>query len=318
MTGSPDLKLRSFDRTKLRRSFRQVQWDISGKVTDVVGTVIEARMAGAHLGNVVNIAVTGQDDVLAEVVGFRDDKALLLPYSTLAGMSPGSLVSLQLLLWMEAGAVAVVGGFIVLLPRRNAVMPCRKCGYELKGLEDENPRCPECGKEHAAFEPKVRAKPVASLPAATEATPVAPTGKASTDTALFDWIISDFGLNDAIESGLVKTPRVVVRDDALPDARTLRPKLYHIYRDPSVSEDLNRKDVLQAVLLADSFTQTIRPITHEQPKVLLPLCGVPMLDHALGRLVPQVAAVVINANGDPSRFAAYALPVVADGLPDHP
>lgn len=43
------------------------------------------------------------------------------------------------------------------------------------------------------------------------------------------------------ESGLVKTPRVVVRDDALPDARTLRPKLYHIYRDPSVSEDLNRK-----------------------------------------------------------------------------
>jgi type III restriction enzyme len=34
---------------------------------------------------------------------------------------------------------------------------------------------------------------------------------------------------------------VVVRDDALPDARTLRPKLYHIYRDPSVSEDLNRK-----------------------------------------------------------------------------
>jgi hypothetical protein len=94
---------------------------------------------------------------------------------TWMGFSPGSLVSLQLLLWMEAGAVAVVGGFIVLLPRRNAVMPCRKCGYELKGLEDENPRCPECGKEHAAFEPKVRAKPVASLPAATEATPVAPT-----------------------------------------------------------------------------------------------------------------------------------------------
>lgn len=73
------------------------------------------------------------------------------------------------------------------------------------------------------------------------ATPFAPTGKASTDTALFDWIMSDFGLNDAIESGLVKTPRVVVRDDALPDAKTLRPKLYHIYRDPSVSEDLNRK-----------------------------------------------------------------------------
>lgn len=72
------------------------------------------------------------------------------------------------------------------------------------------------------------------------ATPFAPTGKKSTETALFDWIISDFGLNDAIEAGLVKTPRVVVRDDALPDAKTLRSKLYHLYRDPSVSEDLNR------------------------------------------------------------------------------
>jgi type III restriction enzyme len=54
------------------------------------------------------------------------------------------------------------------------------------------------------------------------ATPFAPTGKKSTDTALFDWIVSDFGLNDAIEAGLVKTPRVVVRDDAVPDAKTLR------------------------------------------------------------------------------------------------
>ncbi|WP_290794144.1 DEAD/DEAH box helicase family protein, partial [Halomonas sp.] len=35
------------------------------------------------------------------------------------------------------------------------------------------------------------------------ATPFAPTGKKSTEIALFDWIISDFGLNDAIEAGLV-------------------------------------------------------------------------------------------------------------------
>ncbi|MCL5801490.1 MAG: DEAD/DEAH box helicase family protein, partial [Gammaproteobacteria bacterium] len=63
------------------------------------------------------------------------------------------------------------------------------------------------------------------------ATPFAPTGKASTEAGLFDWIVSDFGLNDAIEAGLVKTPRVVVRDDALPNAATLRSKLYHIYRE---------------------------------------------------------------------------------------
>ncbi len=73
------------------------------------------------------------------------------------------------------------------------------------------------------------------------ATPLAPTGKKSVEEALFGWIISDFGLNDAIESGLVKTPRVVVRDDALPDAKTYKSRLYHIYSNPKVKDDLNRK-----------------------------------------------------------------------------
>ena len=58
---------------------------------------------------------------------------------------------------------------------------------------------------------------------------------------LFDWIVSDFGLNDAIESGLVKTPRVVIRDDAVPDARTYKSRLYHIYNDADVKDDLNRR-----------------------------------------------------------------------------
>ena len=73
------------------------------------------------------------------------------------------------------------------------------------------------------------------------ATPFAPSGKRSTGETLFGWIVSDFGLNDAIESGLVKTPRVVVRDDAVPDAKTYKPKLYHIYNDPDVKDDLNRR-----------------------------------------------------------------------------
>jgi type III restriction enzyme len=60
------------------------------------------------------------------------------------------------------------------------------------------------------------------------ATPFAPSGKKSSEEALFGWIVSDFGLNDAIESGLVKTPRVVVRDDAVPNAKTYKSRLYHI------------------------------------------------------------------------------------------
>lgn len=73
------------------------------------------------------------------------------------------------------------------------------------------------------------------------ATPFAPSGKRSGEEALFGWIVSDFGLNDAIESGLVKTPRVVVRDDAVPDAKTYKSRLYHIYNDPEVKDDLNRR-----------------------------------------------------------------------------
>jgi type III restriction enzyme len=118
------------------------------------------------------------------------------------------------------------------------------------------------------------------------ATPFAPTGKTSTETALFDWIVSDFGLNDAIEAGLVKTPRVVVRDDALPDARTLRSRLYHIYRDPSVSEDLNRKsqahDALPKLvqyaytLLGADWRETQRQwreAGHHSPPVMLTVCN---------------------------------------------
>ncbi len=70
------------------------------------------------------------------------------------------------------------------------------------------------------------------------ATPFAPSGKQTAEEALFGWIVSDFGLNDSIEAGLVKTPRVVVRDDGMPDVRTYKSKLYHIY--DHVREDLNR------------------------------------------------------------------------------
>lgn len=53
-------------------------------------------------------------------------------------------------------------------------------------------------------------------------------------------------------------------------------------------------------------------------KPLRLLGGRPMLDHVLDRLAPQVAAIALNANGEAARFAAYALPVWADTLPDHP
>jgi type III restriction enzyme len=72
------------------------------------------------------------------------------------------------------------------------------------------------------------------------ATPFAPSGKQVYEEALFPWIVSDFGLNDAIESGLVKTPRVVIRDDGRL-SRDYKSRLYHIYNDPEVKDDITRK-----------------------------------------------------------------------------
>lgn len=87
------IRLKQFDRSDLRQSFGFINWNPSGKVTDVVGTVVEAHLPTSRLGTIVTISVKGQDDVLAEVVGFRDDKALLLPYGNLNGISPGCAVS---------------------------------------------------------------------------------------------------------------------------------------------------------------------------------------------------------------------------------
>lgn len=53
-------------------------------------------------------------------------------------------------------------------------------------------------------------------------------------------------------------------------------------------------------------------------KALVALAGTPLIAHVLARLRPQVRAVAINANGDPTRFAAFGVPVLPDPVPDFP
>jgi molybdopterin-guanine dinucleotide biosynthesis protein A len=51
-------------------------------------------------------------------------------------------------------------------------------------------------------------------------------------------------------------------------------------------------------------------------KAFVQLGGKPLIEHVIDRFAPQVAPLALNANGDPGRFASYALPVLADDRPD--
>lgn len=87
-------KIRKFARAELDKGFGQITWKPCGKVCDVVGTIVEARLPKSRLGMVVNIDIEGKPDpIMAEVVGFRGDKTLLLPFSDLSGVSPDARVS---------------------------------------------------------------------------------------------------------------------------------------------------------------------------------------------------------------------------------
>jgi molybdopterin-guanine dinucleotide biosynthesis protein A len=47
-------------------------------------------------------------------------------------------------------------------------------------------------------------------------------------------------------------------------------------------------------------------------KPLKTIAGRTILDHVIARLTPQCDDLILNANGDPARFSAFGLPVVAD------
>ena len=53
-------------------------------------------------------------------------------------------------------------------------------------------------------------------------------------------------------------------------------------------------------------------------KALREVAGQRLFDRVIDRLRPQVAGMAINANGEPDRFAEFALPVVPDDVADFP
>lgn len=64
-----------------------------GKVTRVTGLIVETTSPGLSLGQMCTIHPgNGRKPALAEVVGFRDSKALLIPLGDIRGVAPGSVV----------------------------------------------------------------------------------------------------------------------------------------------------------------------------------------------------------------------------------
>lgn len=68
------------------------RYELRGVVTDVTGLVIEGNGPFVPMGAHVTIH-SNQRRIPAQVVGFRRDKILLMPFSDLDGISPGAVIS---------------------------------------------------------------------------------------------------------------------------------------------------------------------------------------------------------------------------------
>jgi flagellum-specific ATP synthase len=65
---------------------------LSGRVVEVVGLTIEALGLDCQIGEICQIYTKETEPFLAEVVGFRDDRALLMPLGEMRGLQPGGAI----------------------------------------------------------------------------------------------------------------------------------------------------------------------------------------------------------------------------------
>jgi flagellum-specific ATP synthase len=66
---------------------------VYGKVTEVIGILIESSGPSASVGDVCRIEKAGRLVCRAEVVGFRKDRTLLMPLGSIEGIHPGMAVA---------------------------------------------------------------------------------------------------------------------------------------------------------------------------------------------------------------------------------
>jgi len=78
---------------RLKRVDNKASLQIKGKVTKIVGMTIEADGPLLGIGTRCNIESIDGRSILAEIVGFKDDRIILMPYGENEGIAPGSTVT---------------------------------------------------------------------------------------------------------------------------------------------------------------------------------------------------------------------------------
>lgn len=89
-----DIPTKKFNPSDIKKAFSSIRWSHYGRVCEIVGTMIEASLPNAQIGMIVEIAdpdtrAGDKHAIVGEIVGFRKDRVLILPYGHLTGIAPG-------------------------------------------------------------------------------------------------------------------------------------------------------------------------------------------------------------------------------------
>ena len=88
--NKPAIRFKKYNKIADKAFFRKL-----GKVVNVVGLTIESAGPDAKLGDLCRILPEGDEElapIMAEVVGFKDKKTLLMPYDAVDGIGLGCIV----------------------------------------------------------------------------------------------------------------------------------------------------------------------------------------------------------------------------------
>jgi type III secretion protein N (ATPase) len=84
------------DRERIARALETLEktdtLQTKGRITELIGLVLRASVPGVRTGDLVEIARRRQPSLKAEVVGFRGDEVILVPFGSVTGVGPASEV----------------------------------------------------------------------------------------------------------------------------------------------------------------------------------------------------------------------------------